>query len=239
MAFRWQSFAFWRTPQSGDEGRSETADLAGGVPLTDYADWRDPVLIGILILCAIPEVLLSGADWGLWGHPWWRMWTIQNAGFWSGLLHNWRPNYSLQPYTMFLTYGFLHAGIVHLGVNMVTLFSLGPPLTERFGSARFALLYALSTVGGAACFALLSALPVPMVGASGALFGLAGAHVGLNYRIRRESHESLRPIVRAVAGLAVLNLVLWWAMNGELAWQTHLGGFIVGWIVALWLDDGT
>jgi len=36
--------------------------------------------------------------------------------------------------------------------------------------------------------------------------------------------------------LIVLNLVLWWAMDGLLAWQTHLGGFIIGWVVALMID---
>lgn len=199
--------------------------------------WCDPVVIGIFLLCLLPELLLSGADWGLWGTPRWRNLALQNAGFWSGLLHNWRPNYALQPWTMFLTYGFLHAGAVHFAVNMMTLFSLGPPLGERFGPARLILLYAVSTVGGAAGFALLSSQPLPMVGASGALFGLAGAHVGLNWRIRRASAESLTPVWRALLGLVALNLVLWWAMNGQLAWETHLGGFVAGWILALRLKE--
>ncbi len=223
MRLIWSRLAFWRRDPRG---------VADG----DRADWRDPVIIAILLLCLVPEVVLSGADWGAWGHVWWRTWAFENGGFWSGLLHNWRPNYALQPYLMFLSYGFLHAGLTHFGVNMVTLLSLAPPLAERFGTRRFAVLYALSTIGGAAGFALLSSQPLPMVGASGALFGLAGAHVGLNYRMRREDRESLGPVFRAMLGLAVLNLVLWWAMDGQLAWETHLGGFVAGWIVALWLD---
>lgn len=211
----------------------DRADDSGGM---DRADWRDPVVLGIFLLCLLPELVLSGADWGLWGSPVWRLRAFQYAGFWAGLLQDWRANYALQPWTMFLTYGFLHAGAVHFLVNMTTLFSLGPPLAERFGAARFAALYALSTVGGAAGFALLSPQALPMVGASGALFGLAGAHVGLHWRIARARGATLRPVLRAILGLAVLNLVLWWAMNGQLAWQTHLGGFVAGWIAALWLD---
>ena len=97
----------------------------------EQADWRHPVVLAIFVMCLVPEVLLSGADWGLWGSPRWRLWAFQNAGFWSGLLHNWRPNYAVQPWTMFLTYGFLHAGAVHFLVNMTTLVSLGPPLADR------------------------------------------------------------------------------------------------------------
>lgn len=200
------------------------------------ADWRNPLLLGICALCLLPELVLSGADWGIWGAPAWRMRAIQNAGFWAGLLDNWRPNYALQPATMFLTYGFLHAGAIHFAVNMMTLFSLGPPLVERFGLRGLGALYAAAIVGGAAGFAALSSLPQPMVGASGALFGLAGAHVALHYRARRAGGDALAPVVTAVLGLIALNLVLWWAMEGQLAWQTHLGGFVTGWMAALALD---
>ena len=198
--------------------------------------WRQPVLIAIFLLCLLPELVLAGADWGLWGNPRWRLWAIRSAGFWAGLLHGWQPNYAAQPWAMFVTYGFLHAGTVHFAVNMLTLFSLGGPLAERLGPMRFVVLYTLSDIGGAAGYALLSSHLQPMVGASGALFGLAGAVVALGWRTIRASGGSLWPVGRAVAGLAALNLVLWWAMNGQLAWETHLGGFIAGWIAALWLD---
>ena len=198
--------------------------------------WRIPALVGIFLLCLLPELVLSGADWGLWGDARWRILVIQNAGFWAGLLDNWRPNYALQPWAMFFTYGFLHAGAVHFAVNMLTLFSLGPALVWRFGSRRFLALYALSILGGAIGFALLSAQVLPMVGASGALFGLAGAHVGLHAQERRLNRDPLWPVAKAVAGLVALNLVLWWAMDGQLAWETHLGGFVTGWIAALVLD---
>ncbi len=36
-------------------------------------------------------------------------------------------------------------------------------------------------------------------------------------------------LVRIVIMLVGLNAMLWWAMNGQLAWQAHLGGFIAGW----------
>ena len=36
--------------------------------------------------------------------------------------------------------------------------------------------------------------------------------------------------------LVALNAVMWWSLNGQLAWQTHLGGFITGWITAMLID---
>ena len=194
-----------------------------------------PVVMALFIACLVPEVVLSGADYGLWGDPGWRLWAWQHGGFWTGLLGNWRPNYAAQPWLMFVTYGFLHGGLVHFGVNMLTLFSLAPPLVDRMGQGRFLLLYMASMIGGGLGFALLSQSPQPMVGASGALFGLAGAVMALSWQYLRARGESLRPVIRSLLWLAGLNLVLWWAMSGMLAWETHLGGFVVGWLMGLWL----
>ncbi|OWJ71067.1 rhomboid family intramembrane serine protease [Haematobacter massiliensis] len=194
-----------------------------------------PVVLVLFVACLIPELILSGADYGLWGDPGWRLWAWQHGGFWTGLLGNWRPNYAAQPWLMFLTYGFLHGGMIHFGVNMLTLFSLAPPLVERMGQGRFLLLYMASMIGGGLGFALLSQSPQPMVGASGALFGLAGAVMALSWQYLRARGESLRPVIRSLLWLAGLNLVLWWAMSGMLAWETHLGGFVVGWLMGLWL----
>ena len=197
-----------------------------------------PVVLVLFVACLIPELILSGADYGLWGDPGWRLWAWQQGGFWTGLLGNWRPNYAAQPWLMFLTYGFLHGGVIHFGVNMLTLFSLAPPLVERMGQGRFLLLYMASMIGGGLGFALLSQSPQPMVGASGALFGLAGAVMALSWQYLRARGESLRPVIRSLLWLAVLNAVLWWAMSGMLAWETHLGGFVVGWVMGLWLVRG-
>lgn len=165
-----------------------------------------------------------------------RLQAYEYFGFWPGLLQNWRPNYPTQPYAMFITYGFFHSGLSHLLVNMITLWSLGRPITDRVGQGAFALLYIGSCLGGAAGFALLAPDLRPMVGASGALFGLAGGYLAWAYVDRYTSQKKLWPIGRAVLLLAGLNLVLWWAMEGQLAWQAHLGGFIAGWVLALLID---
>lgn len=194
------------------------------------------VLWVILGLCVLPEAVLQGADLGLWGAASWRASAYAWGGFWPGLLYNWRPNYPAQPWLMFISYGFLHGGAMHLVVNMMTLFSLGRPIIARIGSFRFVLLYVLSLLGGGAGFGLLSESTSPMVGASGALFGLAGAWVAWDYLDRFTGNRGLWPVLQMVIWLILLNLILWWSMQGALAWQTHLGGFVAGWIAAWILD---
>lgn len=197
-------------------------------------------LVAIFALCLLPELVLLGADAGLWGSTRWRNLVYQYGAFWPGLLGNWRPNYPGQAAAMFLSYGFLHAGLWHFVLNMVTLFSLGTPLAARLGQGRFLALWALSTLGGAAGYALLSTAPQPMVGASGALFGLAGALVGSDLADRLGDEgitgRALGALAATLLGLVALNAAMYWAMGGRLAWQTHLGGFMAGWGAILLLD---
>lgn len=190
-----------------------------------------PLLWGIVVLCCGIELILQAADSGLIGTRLWRGQAYQNGAFWAGLLYNWRPNYSAQPWLMFVTYAFLHAGIGHLLGNMLTLVFLGDTVIRRLGQGGFALIYGLSALGGAALFGLLTSNPAPMVGASGALFGLAGAWLAWDWRDLRRRGDSLRPVWQMLGVLLAVNLVFWWANDGLLAWETHLGGFVTGAVV--------
>ena len=133
---------------------------------------------------------------------------------------------------MFASYAVLHGGLWHLALNMVTLWSLGRAVAERGGAGGLAALLAAGTLGGAVGHGLLSAAPVPMVGASGALFGLAGALLIWSWRDRRALRLSQRPVAVAVAVLGAMNLAMWWWLEGHLAWQAHLGGFLAGGLLA-------
>ncbi|MEM6637481.1 MAG: rhomboid family intramembrane serine protease [Pseudomonadota bacterium] len=193
-------------------------------------------ILVIVIICSTIELAFICSDFGLIGPPGLRSLGYQYGGFWPGLLRDWQPNYTAQAQTMFFTYAFLHGGIVHLIVNMVTLFSLGRVVIERVGHWRFLVLYLATAIGGAAGYGLIGDHFRPMVGASGALFGLAGAFVAWEYVDRFTARIGLWPVARGVAFLILLNVVLWWAMDGQLAWETHLGGFLSGWLVATILD---
>ena len=199
--------------------------------------WTSPAVLAIAAILVLVEAVLDGNALGLWGaHADWRTVAIAFAGFWAGLLDNWQPNYPGQPVAMFLTYAFLHSGPVHLAVNLVTLLSLGGAVVERAGQGRFLVVYLGSALGGGLFFAFLLPSPQPMVGASGALFGLFGALLAWDYAGRAGRPDRFGHLLRIVALLAVLNAALWWATQGLLAWQTHLGGFVFGWLIALALS---
>ena len=107
---------------------------------------------------------------------------------------------------------------------------------DRVGTVGFLIVYLASMLGGALGYSLLASHLNPMVGASGALFGLAGACLAWHYVDQYTYKQGLTPIVQAVVVLILLNLVLWWAMDRHLAWQTHLGGFVTGWVTAMLVD---
>lgn len=187
-----------------------------------------PAILAVLLLaCVLPELYLR-----LMPYPELvRGRLIQNYAFWPGLLHGWRPNYTGQAWIMFLSYGFLHAGLMHLVFNMATLISLGRPLIDELGQKRFALLYLAGLIGGGLGYGLLTRQSAPMVGASGALFGLAGALVWMRFRSdrgRMSIPRALRDITRPLLLLIGLNVVMYIALEGQLAWETHLGGFLAG-----------
>lgn len=198
---------------------------------------RLPIVIGLVIAaCTLVEGALILGDFGMLGLPRLRQTAYEYAGFWPGLLGGWTPNYGTQPYAMFLSYAFLHTDIKHFVFNMITLYSLGGAVWDRVGTRGFLILYVAAILGGGLGFGLLADTLRPMVGASGGLFGLAGGILAWNYVDRFTESRQLWPIVWIILGLLFLNLALWWLMDGLLAWETHLGGFVFGWIAALLID---
>jgi membrane associated rhomboid family serine protease len=129
----------------------------------------------LLVLIILPELVLIASDAGWIGSRRWRSQAYTYGAFWAGVLGDWTPNYTAQPFAMFFSYSFLHAGAGHLFGNAVALAWLGQIADDRLSPARLFGLYAGSVLGGALAFAALSTSISPMVGASGAIFGLAGA----------------------------------------------------------------
>ena len=118
-----------------------------------------------------------------------------------------------------ITSAFLHYGPFHLAVNMYSLFFAGSILEQVIGRWRFALLYLVSGVAGAA--GALEVTPNAVtVGASGAIFGILGALFVLERRGNIATGGQ-------VAVLIVLNLVLTFAL-ANISIGGHIGGLIAG-----------
>jgi rhomboid protease GluP len=190
-------------------------------------------------LITLPELVLLGADWGLWGTARWRPLAYTQGAFWAGLLYGWTPNFALQPVTMFVSYAWLHAGALHLAGNLMALLWLGPQVVARRGNAGLIGLWLLAMLAGGAAFGLLTSSPAPMVGASGALFGLAADWLMAEVReAPRLATQALRA-AGLIALLFALNALVWALQGGQLAWETHLGGFLAGLALALvWRGRG-
>lgn len=186
------------------------------------------VLVGIM---AAVELILTLSSSGLLGSQDLRWPAFMLGAFWQPVLSGAvSPVYPGQSVLMFITYAFLHGGFLHLIMNSVILLSLGKFVSVNIGAIKTLLLLFLSAVGGAVCFGLLSSSNAPMIGASGAVFGLIGLWQVMEYRTRRRSGVSVRPVVMGVLGLALINIVLFVMLSGGLAWETHLGGWIAGWL---------
>ena len=118
------------------------------------------------------------------------------------------------------TSGFLHGGLLHLAVNMISLWSLGSLLEPRLGSARFALLYVSSLFAGS-LGALVLQPDSLHVGASGAIFGLFGSVVAF------QLSRGLNPFATSVGPLLLLNLFITFAVPG-ISVGGHVGGLLGG-----------
>lgn len=185
-------------------------------------------LVGLMVAIELTLIL---SDAGLIGSKGWRWSAFQIGAFWQPLLSGeMAQTYPGQTILMFVTYAFLHDGIVHLAMNCVVLLALGKFSAARIGKGKTLLVLFLSAVGGGLAFGLLATSLVPMIGASGAVFGLIGLWQAWDYRMRQQSGLPLQPVVMAILALVAANLVFFIILDGGLAWEAHFGGWLVGWI---------
>jgi membrane associated rhomboid family serine protease len=123
-----------------------------------------------------------------------------------------------------VTGGFLHENLIHIGFNMYVLYVLGQMLEPALGRAKFTLIYLVALLTGS-LGALLVTPHSPIVGASGAVFGLMGA-AAVEMRARQI------PIMQSgVGGLILVNLIISFSIPG-ISWGGHVGGLVGGALAA-------
>lgn len=132
------------------------------------------------------------------------------------------------------TYMFLHANVMHVAVNMLTLWMFGTELERVWGTRYFLRFYLLTGIGAGVLTVLFALLPfefareiyvTPTIGASGAIFGLLLAY-GMYYPDRPIYLYFVFPIPARYFVLIVGALSFF--AGGGIAHATHLGGVVVG-----------
>ncbi len=172
------------------------------------------------------------------------------------------PGGTISAGTSFLTHAFVHADLVHLGINAAWLVAFGGAVANRIGAFHFLLFFAFCAVVGAATFLIFNpGLMVPMIGASGAISGLMGGTMrfmftaldGDGLAALRESPRSvpLMPLRQALTDKRVLlvtgaflgaNILAVLGLGGlgesGIAWEAHIGGYFAGLLTFGFFDPG-
>jgi membrane associated rhomboid family serine protease len=180
---------------------------AGGAPAT-YA------LIAINVIAFFAEILGGGGATSLEGGGE----LIQDAAL-NG------PQVDSGEWWRIVTGGFLHAGPLHLLLNMFALYVLGNLLEPAIGTPRFVAIYFVSLLAGS-CGAMLVEPDQNTVGASGAIFGLLAAAFVVA-RARR-----LEGLAMEIGIFVVINLVFTFSIP-NISIGGHIGGLIGGALAAL------
>ncbi|MER5432746.1 rhomboid family intramembrane serine protease [Streptomyces sp. NPDC002588] len=194
------------------QARTVVGGRVSAVPLVTYA------LIGLNVLAyaaeLVDENVLNRFD---------MLGTVPRGYLPEGVAHG--------EWYRLLTGAFLHLpptqgtfGILHIVMNMVSLWNLGRVVEAQLGRVRYLALYLLSALGGSV-LVLLIAPTTPTVGASGAIFGVGAAY----YVLARRLGADMGQVNRFMAGL-----LLWLVISAGLtSWQGHLGGLLAGGVVTL------
>jgi len=167
-------------------------------------------VIAFLIETAAGAPLGGGGGGSVWNH---------------GVLFG--PSISINhEYWRLVTAGFLHDGLLHIAINMISLWFVGSALEPAIGRVNFLAVYFVSLLAGS--FGALWFQPgIPTLGASGAIFGIFGALIVVAYK---------RGIPIWSSGLGyvlVFNLLFSLTVRG-ISVGDHLGG-LVGGLITGWL----
>lgn len=147
---------------------------------------------------------------------------------------------------------FLHVNLLHLVINMYSLWIVGPYVERLYGSAKFVVFWVVTGVAGllASYLTVRPGMPVgsiagflfktvdsPSAGASGALFGLVGVLFVFGIKFRHELPEGFkRAFGTGLLPMILMNLFIGYLLRGLIDNAAHLGGLLSGAILALVVD---
>ena len=126
-------------------------------------------------------------------------------------------------YWRLLTSAFLHAGFLHIAFNMYALYLFGPFVERALGTWRFIVAYVTMAIFASVFVYVLTDPLTVTIGASGAVFGLFGMALIFLLKAKQD--------VTTLLVLLAINAFL--STRGNISWQGHLGGFVIGCVLGL------
>lgn len=169
------------------------------------------VLIAICAIMYLVSLLAGGTD----ALTLYKLGAVAPAAIKSGEI--WR----------LLTGTFLHGGLIHLLVNMYSLFIIGTQLETYLGKGKFLTVYLVSAISGSLMSSLFT--NAISVGASGAIFGLLGSLLYFGYHFRLYLGTVLKT---QIIPLIILNLFIGFTLPG-IDNAAHIGGLIGGLLASM------
>jgi len=127
-----------------------------------------------------------------------------------------------------ITCAFLHGSLIHLGVNMYSLWIIGSQVETYMGKRKFLFIYLLSALMGS-LFSVIFLENSLSVGASGAIFGLMGSLLYFGYHYRLYLSNAL---TSQIIPIILVNLFLGFSMSG-IDNAAHIGGLIGGYLATM------
>lgn len=191
-----------------------------------YGTYPAYVTWGLVAACVIVYLVDTVLARGPNGGPLTQAWILD------------KPDVVQGEWWRLITHAFLHAplagggfSILHILFNMYALYLFGPVIEELYGHVEYLAIYLLCALGGGV-LTILAAPDAPVLGASGAIFGL----FGVGFTVWRRRHLVLNPrsrmILSQMGPLLVINLIFTFAVPG-ISWTGHVGGLLVGAAIGL------
>jgi membrane associated rhomboid family serine protease len=133
----------------------------------------------------------------------------------------WGPAVHAGQWWRLVTGGFLHGGLLHIGMNMFVLYRIGPQLEALLGRMRYLALYVAALLAGSLGVMLVSPQTATL-GASGAIFGLLGAAAAF------QLSRGINIMKSGLGNLILLNVVITFVGSSFISVGGHIGGLVGG-----------
>ena len=136
---------------------------------------------------------------------------------------------TLKEYYRLITCAFLHIGLIHLVVNLYSLYVIGSSVESFFGKTKYLVIYFISILSSSLLSIVINKANIITAGASGAIFGLLGALLYFGYHYRLYLGSNLKT---QIIPIILLNLFIGFMSSG-IDNAAHIGGLIGGFLISM------